>query len=134
VLCVAENAAFRARFDWDVYQTSLVAELMELLARKPGTVVHTLQNSRQGFREMIAAWDALEGYLEKHGYWTPPQRSLAFDLLGTNKVVRDSGRTELDPRPGDGTTAASRAQRVITREIERLKQRAALPVLREMEE
>src|SRR5262249_25614151 len=112
----------------------LIAALMETLSSKPQSISAKLEMSPQGCRALWAEWDALDGYLEQNGCWTNEQRSWALDLLGLSKIRRDSGRTELDPRPGDGTTALSRAQAVVRRELTRLTQRADSPELQEADQ
>jgi hypothetical protein len=134
LLTCYRNAAWWAIYDWDAWRRILLAVLLETLSSKPQSISAKLEMSPQGCRALWAEWDALDGYLEQNGCWTQEQRSWAMDLLGLSKIRRDSGRTELDPRPGDGTTALSRAQDVVRREMTRLKQRADSPELQEADQ
>src|SRR5262249_45418561 len=115
----------RARFDWETLVQTAVRQAVAETGHDPVQATATLLASPQGCLALAQEWDALDGYLDKHGAWTAEQRSYALDLLGTSALRRDSGRTELDPRPGDGTTALSRARQVVQEQIAMLQQRAA---------
>ena len=121
---IQSNAAFLAEWDWDHFRRTMVQGLLEILPKKPHSVSRKLELSPQGCTAMATAWDALDGHLEKKGEWNDEQRSFAFDLLGVGKALRNSGRTELDPQPDDGTTKLSLAQEVARREMKRLQERA----------
>jgi hypothetical protein len=114
----------RARFDWHTIVQTAVRQAIADMARDPVQAIATLLDCPQGCLALADEWDALDGYLDKNGAWTPEQRSYALDLLGVSALRRDSGRTELDPRPGDGTTALSRARDVVQQQIALLKKRA----------
>jgi hypothetical protein len=114
----------RARFDWNTLVQTAVRQAIADMGRDPVQAIATLLDSPQGCLALADEWDALDGYLDKNGAWTAEQRNYALDLLGTSALRRDSRRTELDPRVGDGTTALRRARDVVQQQIAMLKKRA----------
>jgi hypothetical protein len=123
------NESHRACWDWEEMCRATVQEQIGLLAHNPVRAIALLLQSPQGCQALISQWKGLEGFLRKNGCWTKPQQARAFDLLGVDPVMRDSGTTEFDPQPGDGTTFQSRAQQVIARELAQLQERAESPPL-----
>jgi hypothetical protein len=123
------NESLRARWDWDEMCRATVQEQVGLLRRQPDRAVALLLQSPYGCEALIQQWDGLDGLLEKNGTWTAEQRQRALDLLGVDPLVRDSGRTPFDPRPGDGTTFADRARDLIRRQLQWLQERAEDPAL-----
>jgi hypothetical protein len=124
VAAVYRREGYRARYDWTEIRRSGVRELVALLSRDATGAIVQLLKTPQGCAALIDQWDGLEGLLLKNGSWNPTQHQRALDLLGVDPMMRESGRTAFDPQPGDGTTAVSRAQQVIRREIQSLRERA----------
>jgi hypothetical protein len=124
----------RACHDWAELRQGRVRALVTQLAEDPLGAIERLLQSPQGCEALIQQWDALEGLLEKNCTWSAVERQRAFDLLGVDPLARESGRTEFDPRPGDGTTFQSRAQQVIRREMANLRQRAASEIVQRWDE
>jgi hypothetical protein len=119
----------RACHDWAELRQGRVRALVAQLTEDPLEAIERLLQSPQGCTALIQQWDALEGLLEKNGTWSAVEQQRAFDLLGVDPLARESGRTEFDPRPGDGTTFQGRAREVIRREMASLQQRAASEVV-----
>jgi hypothetical protein len=90
----------RARALWDEDRHRDAAELAAGLGRNPTSIARRLRASAQGADLMIVFWKGLLAQLDRHGEWTGPQRSLALDLLGVHKSLRDA-ETPVDPIVGD---------------------------------
>jgi hypothetical protein len=110
--------ARRAAFCWDDERRLEAEKLAADLARKPAVGSRQLQWTKQGCDALLERWRGLERTLRAKGGWTEEQRSLALDLLGVPKVLRD-GATVLDPAPG--VEALDLRQQVVRQEIERLE-------------
>jgi hypothetical protein len=102
----------RARVQWDEDHRRDAADLAAGLHRNPTAVARRLRASAQGADLMITFWKGLLSHLDRHGEWTDPQRSLALDLLGVHKSLRDA------ETPIDIDVAARRA--LASAEIARL--------------
>jgi hypothetical protein len=94
----------RARALWDEDRHRDAADLAAGLGRNPTSIARRLRASAQGADLMITFWKGLLAQLERHGEWTGPQRSLALDLLGVHKSLRDAA-TPVDPIGGDVVAA-----------------------------
>jgi hypothetical protein len=106
----------RARVQWDEDRRRDAADLAAGLHRNPTAIARRLQATAQGSDLMLTFWKGLLSHLDRHGEWADPQRSLALDLLGIHKSLREA-ETVVDPAVGD-VVAARRA--LATAEIARL--------------
>jgi hypothetical protein len=97
----------RASDRWDADRRLEAEELAATLTRNPSLIAHRLEATLQGAELMIGLWLGLASRLDRHDDWTDRQRSLALDLLGVNRDLRDSA-TPVDPAEGD-VPAARRA-------------------------
>jgi hypothetical protein len=131
---VYTEESHRACWDWEEMQRAAAQELVVLLTRDPVRAAAQLLQSPAGCAALIDQWDGLDGCLEKNGSWTEAQHARALDLMGIDPLVRDSGRTPFDPRPGDHTTFPNRARKVIAEHIAWLQQRAAAPPMQRTDE
>jgi hypothetical protein len=94
-----EGTARRAVTFWDEDRRASAAELALGLSKKPEHVGHQLRRTKQGAEWLIGRWRSLGQILESHGTWDADQRSLALDLLGVPRELRN-GPTPLVPGPG----------------------------------
>ncbi len=96
--------ADRASVCWDADQRLAAEKLGKSLPRDPAIVALQLAQTPQGCDWLLERWAALERALVAHGVWTPSQKTLALDLLGTAAELRDLP-TKLDPFPGEDAAA-----------------------------
>ena len=111
--------ARRAVLGWDEDRRAASARLAATLPMRPESVAHQLGRTRHGCLLLIERWEALAALLETRGIWSGPVRSLALDLLGVPRALRD-GATPLDPPPGVDPAGHLRA--VASAEVRRLKE------------
>jgi hypothetical protein len=90
----------RARDRWDADRRLAAEELAAALPRNPSQLARRLEETAQGCELKLDLWRGLASRLERHDDWTDPQRSLALDLLGVHRNLRDS-TTPVDPASGD---------------------------------
>jgi len=130
---LSQQAAQQARCGWDNERAIQAAELVEGLPRHPEMNSHKLRRTPQGCGILTGRWQALGRLLAKAGSWTDPQRSLALDLMGVSPDLRDAGLTELDLPLDEDTSEATRAQKVVERELKQLQALADSPELAELD-
>jgi hypothetical protein len=83
------HMALRARLTWDD-DRKLLAEIQgERLAKNPPRVILKLRGSMQGVDWIVVRLRVLEAILDRGETWTEAQKSLALDLLGTPRDLRD---------------------------------------------
>jgi hypothetical protein len=90
----------RARLLWDDDRRRDAADLASGLHRNPTAIARRLEATTQGADLKVTFWKGLLSHLDRHGVWTDPQRSLALDLLGIHKTLRDAA-TPVDPPVAD---------------------------------
>ncbi len=81
-------AALRAELCWDDDRRLAAEALGSRLARGPADVVERLKATPQGCDWLIRRWSLLARAGDLALDWTPAQRSMAFDLLGTPAEFR----------------------------------------------
>jgi hypothetical protein len=114
----------RATECWDDDRRASAEELGARLSRQPELVSRQLRQSAQGCAWLLERWRGLEQVIARGSAWTDPQRTLALDLLGTPRALRDLPLpTPLDPEPGQEPNAACLA--LAQREIALLADRKA---------
>ncbi len=96
------NEMHRARLCWDDDRRAEAEELAAKLAKRPEQIYRRIARTKQGVELMIDRWRALGAILERHGEWTEAQTSMALDLLGTPRELRDP----LDPIEDPATLVA----------------------------
>ncbi len=84
----------RARLCWEQDRELAVEEMASSLSRNPSRTRRRLTKTRQGCEWLIVQWQGLYAALQRNGEWTDPQRSLALDLLGTPRALRDDAPIE----------------------------------------
>jgi hypothetical protein len=115
-LALCRQYGERARLLWNEDRRRDAAELAAGIHRNPTSIARRLQSTSQGADLMITLWKGLLSHLDRHGEWADPHRSMALDLLGIHKTLRDA-ETPLDPAKGD--TLATRRS-LASAEIARL--------------
>jgi hypothetical protein len=103
-LALCRQYGERARLLWNEDRRRDAAELAAGLHRNPTSIARRLQATAQGADLMLTFWKGLLAHLDRHGEWTDPQHSMALDLLGIHKTLRDA-ETPLDPSVGDVVAA-----------------------------
>jgi hypothetical protein len=83
------DLARRAAVCWDEDRRLAAEETAAGLSRRPSLVRQRLRQTAQGCEWMIERWAYLGGVIEEGGAWSEAQRSLAYDLLGVDPVLRD---------------------------------------------
>ena len=86
----------RARVQWDADRRREAEELAAGLAKSPQVVTAKLEATPQGCGVKLVLWTGLLSSLSLHRDWTDNQRSLALDLLGVHRDLRDA-ETPIDP-------------------------------------
>jgi hypothetical protein len=115
-LALCRQYGERARLLWNEDRRRDAAEVAAGIHRNPTSIARRLQWTAQGADLMITLWKGLLSHLDRHGEWADPHRSMALDLLGIPKALRDA-ETPLDPAKGD--TLATRRS-LASAEIARL--------------
>ena len=90
----------RARVQWDADRRREAEELAEGLAKTPQVVAAKLEANPQGCGVKLVLWTGLLSSLSLHRDWTDNQRSLALDLLGIHRDLRDA-ETPINPAHGN---------------------------------
>ena len=83
------HQSVRASLCWDDDRRLAAEELGATLSKKPSLVLRKLRKTRQGCDWLLERWRGLGDVLERGGEWTEAQSSLALDLLGTPRELRD---------------------------------------------
>ena len=97
-LALVADHGRRAATQWDADRRREADERAAGLARRPHEVARKLEATLQGCELMLQWWAGLSGSLVGHGAWTDAQRSLALDLLGVRRELRDAA-TPSSTRP-----------------------------------
>jgi hypothetical protein len=97
------KGANRAATAWEIDREAEAGDLHARLARDPVRFSRRLQATPQGCALMLELWEGLAAALESAGEWTDGQASMALDLLGVPRDLRD-GRTPIDPLDDDART------------------------------
>jgi hypothetical protein len=117
-LAVRERIVTRAEITWDEDRRLAATVLGGTIAKRPEEVSARLRESYHGCGWLISRWDMLAHSADiQHGFWTPDQARLAFDLLGTPPEFREGRQPgeALDrqarlPGPIEGTAGLARRQ------------------------
>ncbi len=83
------RAVHRAVTSWDNDRRREIDKLGNRLSKDPERVALGLLRTTQGADWLIERWEGLGRALETKGCWDEDQRSLAFDLLGVPRILRD---------------------------------------------
>ena len=101
--CQRDEAALRAHQSdratlcWNDDRALDAETLGASLAQRPERTAASLRRTRQGCEWLLDRLHALDQILKSKGEWTEPQKSLALDLLGTPKDLRDLDRDTAQP-------------------------------------
>ncbi len=79
----------RAVRAWDLDRRHEVDQLGNRLARDPERVARGLRRTKHGADWLIERWEGLQRSIDTNQCWNEDQRSLAFDLLGVARILRD---------------------------------------------
>ncbi len=79
----------RARDCWDYDRKGEVITLGGRLSRDPERIVARLRKTAQGARWLMERWFGLGNAVQANGCWNDEQRSMAFDLLGVPRLLRN---------------------------------------------
>ena len=99
-LALCAQHARRARIEWDGDRRRDAATLAVGLPKNPHRVAAELAATPHGCDLMLDLWKGLRASLDRHKTWTDNQRSIALDLLGIHRDLRDAS-TPVDPAEGD---------------------------------
>jgi hypothetical protein len=114
---IARESA-RAEVAWDADRRLEAAEVASGLAKNPMVVSLRLESNRHGCALKIRLWDRLGEAATDGRPWTDAETSLALDLLGIPRDLRD-GSTPLDPRKG--VAILEHRRELAARELDRLQ-------------
>jgi hypothetical protein len=117
-LAARERIVARAEITWDEDRRLAATVLGGTIAKRPEEVSARLRESYHGCGWLISRWAMLAHSADiQHGFWTPDQARLAFDLLGTPAEFREGRQPgeALDrqarlPGPIEGTAGLARRQ------------------------
>jgi hypothetical protein len=101
----------RAAYCWDDDRKKIAEDLGAKLSLDPSRVAQALRTTRFGAEWMLVRWEGLRATAAGQGAWDEDERSLAFDLLGTPRVLRKG--THWVPAGTDGAALAQLAEREI---------------------
>ena len=117
----------RAGVCWDDDRRLEVEVLAAKLAKTPPEVVERLKRTAHGCDWLIHRWAMLGHIAEMRRPWTDPQRTLAFNLLGTPLEFRDrcepGERIDLDNSNNNLASTLARPLDLARSQIEALKAR-----------
>ncbi len=92
-----DRLALHASVDWEGGRRLEAATLGDQLAQRPAPILEQLLKTPQGCEWLISRW-AMLAHAADRGAWTPEQKTLALDLLGTPLEFRqgDEPGTKLE--------------------------------------
>ncbi|WZO98983.1 hypothetical protein EP7_000574 [Isosphaeraceae bacterium EP7] len=117
---VRDVRARRAGACWRDERKAEAAKLGKTLAGCPDEVASRLSTTSAGCEWLGVRWRALGKVLEKKGFWTDEQKSLALDLMGVSAEVREMD-SPLDAP--EGIDAAIYLRELVESELESLSMR-----------
>ncbi len=79
----------RAVRAWDLDRRHEADQLGNRLGKDPERVARGLRRTKHGADWLIERWEGLQRSIDTKGCWNEDQRSLAFDLLGVARILRD---------------------------------------------
>jgi len=95
-LALCTQHARRAKVEWDADRRRDAAALAAGLPKNPHLVAARLAATPHGCDLMMDLWKGLRASLYQNKTWTDNQRSMALDLLGIHRDLRDA-ETPVDP-------------------------------------
>jgi hypothetical protein len=118
-LVLRQLQTHRARVCWDDDRRLDAEELGAQLSGKPELFGHQLKRTAQGCEWLVERWRTLAAIVQDGKEWTTAQRSMALDLLGAPRELRDVA-TPLDSCQEPAAISAR-----IEAEVARLQKRKA---------
>ncbi|MFO0959149.1 MAG: hypothetical protein U0800_17255 [Isosphaeraceae bacterium] len=82
--------SYRAQVAWEADRISEAADLGARISKRPETVAADLGKSLHGALWLLDRWKFLLGCLDTAGKWNEEEVSMAYDLLGRDRMTRQA--------------------------------------------